>query len=74
MFWQSVMNSTNPADFEAYLRRFPNGVFSDLAQNRLAAIRGPAGSRPADAGAVGIGAPAAVAIHNETDTTSHDPA
>ena len=58
LFWQSVMNSTNPADFEAYLRRFPNGVFSDLAQNRLAAIRGPAGSRPADAGAVGIGAPA----------------
>ena len=57
LFWQSVMNSTNPADFEAYQRRFPNGVFSDLAQNRLAAIRGPAGSRPAGAGAVGIGAP-----------------
>ena len=40
VFWQSVQNSTNPADFEAYLRRFPNGVFSELAQNRLGALRG----------------------------------
>ena len=39
VFWQSVQNSTNPADFEAYLRRFPNGVFSELAQNRLSALR-----------------------------------
>ena len=38
VFWQSVQNSTNPADFEAYLRRFPNGVFSELAQNRLSAL------------------------------------
>ena len=48
VFWQSIVNSTNPADFEAYLRRFPNGVFSDLAQNRLEAMRGPAGSLPGD--------------------------
>ncbi len=41
VFWQSVQNSTNPADFEAYLRQFPNGVFSELAQNRLGALRGP---------------------------------
>ena len=25
VFWQSIANSTNPAEFEAYLRRFPNG-------------------------------------------------
>ena len=43
LFWQSVMNSTNPAEFEAYLRRFPNGVFSDLAEARLAALRAAAG-------------------------------
>ena len=35
LFWQSIMNSTNPAEFEAYLRRFPNGMFSELAQIRL---------------------------------------
>ena len=27
LFWQSIMNRTNPADFEAYLELFPNGVF-----------------------------------------------
>ncbi len=48
VFWQSVQNSTNPADFEAYLRRFPNGVFSELAQNRLAALGAAApGADPA---------------------------
>ena len=50
LFWQSVMNSTNPAEFEAYLRRFPNGVFSELAQARLAALRTSAGAAPAATG------------------------
>ena len=35
------MNSANPADFEAYLAQFPNGVFRALAENRLAALRAP---------------------------------
>ena len=43
LFWQSVMNSTNPAEFEAYLRRFPDGLFSELAEARLSALRAPAG-------------------------------
>ena len=47
LFWQSIMNSTNPAEFEAYLEQFPNGVFRLLAQARLAALRAPAGDRPA---------------------------
>ena len=42
LFWQSIMHSTNPADFEAYLTQFPNGVFRTLAQNRLTALRQPA--------------------------------
>ena len=42
VFWQSIMNSTAAADFEAYLRQFPNGIFRVLAQNRLAALRGSA--------------------------------
>ena len=27
LFWQSIMESTNPAEFEAYLAQFPNGCF-----------------------------------------------
>ena len=53
VFWQSIANSTNPAEFEAYLRRFPNGVFSELAQARLAALRSPSNQRPGSAGAAG---------------------
>ena len=51
VFWQSIVDSTNPADFEAYLEQFPNGMFRLLAQNRLAAMREPAaGDRPAAGG------------------------
>ena len=61
LFWQSIMNSTNPAEFEAYLRRFPNGLFSELAQARVAALRQPAGSAPAATGTRvgGAGSPGA---------------
>ena len=41
VFWQSIMNSTNPADFEAYLAQFPDGAFRPLAVLRLAALRSP---------------------------------
>ena len=39
VFWQSVANSTNPADFEAYLARWPEGVYAPLARIRLEALR-----------------------------------
>ena len=52
LFWQSIVNSTNPADFEAYLEQFPNGVFRALARNRLAELSGSAG----DSRATGLGA------------------
>ena len=50
LFWQSIMNSTNAAEFEAYLAQFPNGVFSALAQARLAALRAPAAAAPGATG------------------------
>ena len=56
LFWQSIVNSTNPADFEAYLAQFPNGVFRALAQNRLAELRAPAGDAPVAGGPRGGGA------------------
>ena len=60
MFWQSIVNSTDPADFEAYLAVFPNGVFRRLAENRLASLRLPGGNAPASSGrpAGGVGLPA----------------
>ena len=60
LFWQSIMNSTNPADFDAYLQQFPNGIFVALARNRLAALRAPAGDWAAVTGprTGGAGSPA----------------
>ena len=55
MFWQSIANSTNPADFEAYLAQFPNGGFRMLAQNRLTTLRSPAGTPAAGGTRVGAG-------------------
>jgi len=37
-FWDSVKNSTNPEDFQAYLKKYPNGDFAELANNRLRAL------------------------------------
>ena len=60
LFWQSIANSTNPAEFEAYLSQFPNGVFRALAEVRLAALRAAANDPPAAVGrpAGGVGSPA----------------
>ena len=60
VFWQSIANSTNPADFEAYLEEFPDGVFRRLAGNRLEALRdaaGPPSAAGAPVGGVGSTAP-----------------
>lgn len=39
VFWQSIFNSDRAEDFEAYLKQFPKGNFTALAQNRLASLR-----------------------------------
>ena len=37
-FWNSIEKSADPADFEDYLARYPDGAFSGLAKRRLAAL------------------------------------
>ncbi len=37
-FWDSIKNSANVEDFNAYLRKYPNGVFVDLAKNRISSL------------------------------------
>ena len=62
VFWQSIVNSTSQADFEAYLARWPAGVYAPLARTRLVALRGavdpprsssPSSSDPPDSLAAG---------------------
>jgi hypothetical protein len=33
-FWESIKDSKNAADFRAYLKKYPQGEFTDLAANR----------------------------------------
>ena len=37
-FWRSIQNSRNRADFDEYLRRYPNGNFADTARNRASSL------------------------------------
>ena len=47
VFWESMRDSTNTLDFEAYLSRWPNGIYAPLARNRLAAPGAAAADPPA---------------------------
>jgi hypothetical protein len=38
-FWDSIKDSRDPADFQAYLDQYPGGTFAALARNRVAALQ-----------------------------------
>jgi uncharacterized caspase-like protein len=46
-YWNTIRNSNDPRDFEAYLREYPQGRFVALAGNRLARLRAQAAAGPA---------------------------
>lgn len=47
-FWESIKESENPAEYEAYLQAFPDGIFAPLARARIRLYRQePAESAPA---------------------------
>lgn len=41
LFWASIKDSTAAADYQAYLRQFPNGTFAELAQQRIQGLNAP---------------------------------
>ncbi len=40
-FWETIKDSDDPADFEAYLSQFPKGVFASLARIRIDRLTDP---------------------------------
>src|SRR5205823_11066847 len=46
LFWQTIANNGTQADFEEYLRRYPQGRFAGLARTRLAALQAPPAISP----------------------------
>jgi len=45
-FWQSVQNSDDASQLGAYLKRYPNGTFADVARAKIAALGRPRASVP----------------------------
>ena len=41
IFWESIKGSSDPADFEDFLKRYPDSEFASIAQRRLASLRPP---------------------------------
>ena len=58
LFWESVRQSRNPAAIVAYVNRFPDGLFVDLARLRIAELEAEASTQPAATAAPPVVAPA----------------
>jgi tetratricopeptide (TPR) repeat protein/uncharacterized caspase-like protein len=41
-YWNAIKDSRNPSDFKAYVNRFPNGLFVEIASGRVAMLEGEA--------------------------------
>ncbi len=65
-FWDSVRDSTDPDELEAYLTAYPNGKFAPLAKIRLNKLNSP----PSGAPASGPGADAAPVASPSTIASS----
>lgn len=47
-YWESIKDSNNPEDFRAYLQKYPNGEFTDLARNRISSLEATERERAAE--------------------------
>jgi Caspase domain/Domain of unknown function (DUF4189) len=76
-FWNSIKDTKNPQLFDAYLRRYPNGAFADIARINLEqfkiAVARPMASAPDQK--VAIDDPALLAeVHDRLYELNFDPA
>jgi peptidoglycan hydrolase-like protein with peptidoglycan-binding domain len=46
VFWQSIQNSSNQNDYQAYLDQYPNGTFTGLARSRIAELKAKPAETP----------------------------
>lgn len=44
-YWNAIKDSQNPSDFRAYITKFPQGLFVELANNRIVAMDAKASGR-----------------------------
>jgi tetratricopeptide (TPR) repeat protein len=44
-YWNAIKDSQNPSDFRSYVTKFPQGLFVELANNRIVALEAKASGR-----------------------------
>jgi hypothetical protein len=49
LFWNSIKDSKNPELFEAYLRRYPDGTFADIARINIVQLKAAAEAKAEEA-------------------------
>ncbi len=52
-YWNAIKDSQNPSDFRSYVTKFPQGLFVELANNRIVSLDAKASGR-SPAGAAGL--------------------
>jgi tetratricopeptide (TPR) repeat protein len=45
LYWNAIKDSQNPSDFQAYVTKFPQGLFVELANNRIKSLDAKASGR-----------------------------
>ncbi|MGI9067040.1 MAG: tetratricopeptide repeat protein [Pyrinomonadaceae bacterium] len=45
LYWNAIKDSQNPSDFRAYVTKFPQGLFVELANNRVVSLEAKASGR-----------------------------
>src|SRR5262249_18082481 len=45
IYWNTIKDSKNPADFKAYVTKFPGGLFVELANARISSLEAEANER-----------------------------
>lgn len=48
-FWNAIQNSRDIGEFQAYLKKFPNGQFADLVRTRMTRLQSATATKPAAA-------------------------
>jgi hypothetical protein len=57
-YWTSIERSTDASDFESYLRKYPQGSYTELAENRLKRLKANDATKAPAATAAGSASPA----------------
>ncbi|HZI17761.1 MAG TPA: tetratricopeptide repeat protein [Pyrinomonadaceae bacterium] len=60
-FWESIKGSTDPEDYRAYLKKYPNGTYVPLAENSLRRLAAATAASPVKPPAAGNTAPPSTA-------------